>query len=325
MPVSPRHGMKENQARFDDPLKFLPVALVLTTISGLGYVYVFYHCIPLMQLNEPDRLVDKEMRARGEFDLILFAGITSMLILAYVQCILVHPGTIPDGDPHWEYFPSQAVAGVPQTTEKKKSGQRRHCKWCGKYKPDRCHHCRVCNQCILKMDHHCPWIYNCVGFWNYKFFFLLLFYTVLDCHLIFWSSLETLSRTVENDDEFVTMFLIYFGSTLSFFLGILFTCFFTFHFWLMQRNMTTIEFCEKNLLPKQSGKEEQPNPMNQYDLGAFGNMRKVLGSNPLCWFLPFGGPEGDGLSFLEDEMGFGYAAQGGGYGSGGMGHPDDYR
>ncbi|KAF8660702.1 hypothetical protein AX16_001569 [Volvariella volvacea WC 439] len=37
-------------------------------------------------------------------------------------------------------------------------------------KPARTHHCRTCGTCILKYDHHCPWIGQCVGARNHKFF-----------------------------------------------------------------------------------------------------------------------------------------------------------
>lgn len=270
--------------------KYLPVLFVWGIIWGLYSIYMFLHALPRYRHGYP----------HATADLVAFNVFTGLLMICYLRCIFVHPGTIPekDEDPSWEFVPQDLHgAGTPSldTLEWKRSGDRRQCKWCAKYKPDRCHHCRVCRQCILKMDHHCPWIYNCVGFRNHKYFFLLLLYTMFDCHMIIWNMQRTLRAALHPATPFMKMFLLMFGETLAAFLGGLVTLFFGFHIYLMLKAMTTIEFCEKSM--KRSGYDA-----NAYDRGPFGNMKAVLGDNVFLWLLPVSPPPGRGLSFLTEDM-----------------------
>jgi hypothetical protein len=291
-------SLELSRERFAEPVKLLPIAFVSSLIVGLWSIYTFFHCY------EP---------GHGHYCLIwIFNLSTSLLVICYLKCIFVHPGTIPDKeeDPSWIHTVADGSEGYDLVLaeragmsaglgvvlhEKKRSGDRRSCKWCSKYKPDRCHHCRVCRMCILKMDHHCPWIYNCVGYKNHKYFFLLLFYSVIDCHIIAWTMYPSVGRAVDNPSTpFLSMFFLLFGQTLACFIGLLVTAFFTFHIWLMLKSMTTIEFCEKSM--KKMGYES-----SVYDRGVYGNIKAVLGDCMLLWLLPISPPAGRGLVFATED------------------------
>ncbi|CAK3995873.1 Palmitoyltransferase SWF1 [Lecanosticta acicola] len=48
------------------------------------------------------------------------------------------------------------------------------CRTCHLPKPARSKHCSLCGHCVAQCDHHCPWVNNCLGRGNYRYFLALL-------------------------------------------------------------------------------------------------------------------------------------------------------
>ena len=52
-----------------------------------------------------------------------------------------------------------------------------------KQQPMRSKHCQTCQHCVRRYDHHCPWIENCVGERNHRWF---VFYLIIQLLVLLW-------------------------------------------------------------------------------------------------------------------------------------------
>jgi len=273
----------------------LPPAFVLSVIGACWLIYVCFHLRPVLNIFTPEECFAVSVRlfshdCRGLWQALLSSCLNVMMLVCYFKAALTGPGGVPDTI-EWQL--SAGEADLP-CLEAKQTGERRHCKWCHTFKPDRCHHCRQCNACVLRMDHHCPWITNCVGFHNYKYFYLLVLYALLSCCFTAGTVLESVALSVEEEvpgtERFQLIVCIVFAGILG---GLMFFLF-VLHTWLISQGMTTIEFCEKQYKQDSQGLS--------YYRGVRKNIESALGPRPLLWLLPCSPPEGDGINFKRRNV-----------------------
>ncbi|CAD5122232.1 DgyrCDS10681 [Dimorphilus gyrociliatus] len=109
----------------------------------------------------------------GALNAFVFNIIIFLLVVSHLRAVFSDPGLVPLPRNRLDFSDMQEERG-----SKEEDGWT-VCMKCETYRPPRAHHCRVCRRCVKKMDHHCPWINNCVGEYNQKFFIQFLFYVGL--------------------------------------------------------------------------------------------------------------------------------------------------
>ena len=142
---------------------FFPVMAVLILIFTLVYSFTFYYLL----LNNLSIL-----KIIAGFIVYITAFMT---IYCQFKAILTSPGIVESSE--------RLTEDQMSFSEKEKLNFffKKYCKICKHLRPERSHHCKTCKRCFLKMDHHCPWIGNCVGLNNQKYFYLFLFYSSIGC------------------------------------------------------------------------------------------------------------------------------------------------
>ena len=90
---------------------------------------------------------------------------------------------------YWSYYMA-ASAELGKIPLQETVTQDEYCEACNAWKPQRARHCKQCGKCVLRFDHHCPWIGNCVGYHNYKYFIHFVFWCWLATTLYFFQAIR---------------------------------------------------------------------------------------------------------------------------------------
>ncbi len=257
----------------------LLILIIFIVLSIEYYAYVFEVMLNVMTQKNFNLILTL---------LVIYHILILLLLMAFISTMSTNPGEIPL---YWGFY-------IGDDDYKRK----RYCLICNAFKPERSHHCSVCNICVLNMDHNCPWVDNCIGFYNRKFFMQLLFFVVIltiyvdisEIYFIFDMSMRLFKKQIKYSEIFhVGLAIICYLAVFIF--SIIITMFFKFHIKLVLNNSTTIESLDV----------EHKKDNDKFNIGARQNWEQVFGSEPLLWLIPIptkrGRPDGDGLTWKTNE------------------------
>ncbi|PWN21149.1 hypothetical protein BCV69DRAFT_282647 [Microstroma glucosiphilum] len=116
-------------------------------------------------------------------------------------------------------------------------------------KPERAHHCSVCKTCIIKFDHHCPWLNQCVGLYNERYFVGFLVYMVLGTSIVLvvgwpkaWEALRLWERWPYKTAPRLFVLLTY---ILCLAMGVALLVMLASHLDMISRNLTSVESSDR--------------------------------------------------------------------------------
>ncbi|XP_059965533.1 palmitoyltransferase ZDHHC3 isoform X1 [Mesoplodon densirostris] len=207
---------------------------------------------------------------------IMFNLLAFLALASHCRAMLTDPGAVPKGNATKEFIESLQL----------KPGQVVYkCPKCCSIKPDRAHHCSVCKRCIRKMDHHCPWVNNCVGENNQKYFVLFTMYIALiSLHALIMVGFHFLHCFEEDWTKCssfsppTTVILL----ILLCFEGLLFLIFTSVMFGTQVHSICTDETGIERLKRKHQPREHT---------GSWKSVKETFGGDfSLNWFNPFSGP-----------------------------------